>query len=187
VITFATIMNDSTTQPDAASPHPPVSVETFGLLYDRYAVPVYRYIYSRIGNAADAEDLAAQTFLAALEVLPRYRERGAFAAWLFQIARSKLMDYFRRDRGQVSLDERHTDPAADDPLTCSITSDEVSRLKTLVAALSIEERELLRLRYVADLSFGEMAALLHKREDAVKKSIYRLLAKLQSQMEAKNA
>ncbi len=180
-------MNPSTPQPNAASPHPPVSVETFGLLYDRYAVPVYRYVYSRVGNAADAEDLTAQTFLSALESLPRYRERGAFAAWLFQIARSKLMDHFRRDRNQVSLDQVDLDPKADDPLACSIASDEVSTLKTLVASLSIQERELLRLRYVADLSFGEMAALLRKREDAVKKSLYRLLAKLQRQMEAKNA
>ncbi len=180
-------MNDSTPQPDAASPHPPVSVETFGLLYDRYAVPVYRYVYSRVGNAADAEDLTAQTFLSALEALPRYRERGAFAAWLFRIARSKLMDYFRRDRNHIPLEQVDMDPKADDPLACSIASDEVSTLKALVAALGIEERELLRLRYVADLSFSEMAALLHKREDAVKKSLYRLLARLNSQMEAKNA
>jgi RNA polymerase sigma factor (sigma-70 family) len=179
-------MNESTPPTDATFSQPPVSVETFGLLYDRYLTPVYRYIFSRIGNAADAEDLTAQTFLAALEALPRYRERGTFPAWLFRIARSKLMDFFRRARTQVSLDEVEVPPSSDDPLTCSIAADEVSRLRDMIATLSIDERELLCLRYVADLSFAEMAAVLHKREDAVKKSLYRLLARLNNQMEVQD-
>jgi RNA polymerase sigma-70 factor (ECF subfamily) len=179
-------MNESTPPTDATFPHPPVSVETFELLYDRYLTPVYRYIFSRVGNASDAEDLTSQTFLSALEALSRYRERGAFPAWLFQIARSKLMDHFRRTRNQISLEEVDVASSSDDPLVYSIASDEVSRLKGLITGLSAEERELLRLRYVADLSFAEMAALLHRREDAVKKSLYRLLARLNSQMEAQD-
>ena len=169
----------------------PVSVETFGQLYDRYVTPVYRCIYSRVDSIPEAEDLTAQTFLAALEALPRYRERGTFAAWLFQIARSKLMDHFRRTRSHLSLEQVDEDPLADDPLACAIAADELSTLKVLIAALSIDERELLRLRYVADLSFAEMAVMLHKREDAVKKSLYRLLArlnqKLEGQLEVKDA
>ena len=42
----------------------------FGVVYDRYLTPVYRYLYSRVGNASEAEDLTAQTFLSALERLP---------------------------------------------------------------------------------------------------------------------
>jgi RNA polymerase sigma-70 factor (ECF subfamily) len=49
--------------------------------------------------------------------------------------------------------------------------------------LKDDERELIRLRYVADLSYAEMADLLGKREDAVKKSVHRLLARLKGQME----
>jgi RNA polymerase sigma-70 factor (ECF subfamily) len=74
-------------------------------LYSLYAQPVYRYIYSRIRSVPEAEDVTAQTFLAALEHFPMYRHDGCFASWLFSIARSKTMDYFRRQRDETSFCE----------------------------------------------------------------------------------
>jgi RNA polymerase sigma factor (sigma-70 family) len=52
-----------------------------------------------------------------------------------------------------------------------------------ISALPEEEQELIRLRYVADLSFSEIAALLGKREDAIKKSLYRLIARVRNELE----
>lgn len=153
----------------------------FAALYDRYVQPVYRYLYSRVDNAADAEDLTAQTFLAALEALPRYRHRGHLSAWLFTIARSKAMDFFRR-RPSLPLEEHPADNP--DLLAQAARSDEIQRLVGLIRTLKAGERELIHLRFVAGLSFAEMAALLKKKEDTVKKSLYRLLARLQSQLES---
>jgi RNA polymerase sigma-70 factor (ECF subfamily) len=154
----------------------------FAAVYDRYVQPVYRYFYSRVDSPADAEDLTAQTFLAALEALPRYHHRGYFSAWLFAIARSKAMDHFRRRRSQVPLSdaERSDEP---DPLTRVARGDEIHRLLNLVRGLDETDRELIRLRYVADLSFAEMAALLGRKEDTVKKTLYRLLDRMQSQLD----
>src|SRR5690606_23373838 len=78
----------------------------FAALYRRYVGPVYRYLYSRLGHAAEAEDLTAQVFSEALQALPRYRERKRFAAWLFAIARRRLADHYRRQRPSEPLDER---------------------------------------------------------------------------------
>ena len=64
-----------------------------------------------------------------------------------------------------------------------IRTEELSRIRSIIKNLNEEEQDLIRLRYVADLSFAEIADLLGKREDAVKKSVYRLLARLKSQME----
>jgi len=69
--------------------------EAFDVLYRRYVLPVYRYCYARTDNVADAEDLTAQTFLASLEGMQRYRGRGSFSAWLFGIARHKCADFHR--------------------------------------------------------------------------------------------
>ncbi|NCB32254.1 MAG: sigma-70 family RNA polymerase sigma factor, partial [Clostridia bacterium] len=76
----------------------------FAGLYDYFVQPVYRYIRSRVETNAEAEDLTSQTFIAAFEGLRSYRERGYFSAWLFRIARSKLMDHFRKKRYEVSLE-----------------------------------------------------------------------------------
>ena len=156
--------------------------QDFAALYDRYAQPIYRYLYSRVGSGSDAEDLTAQTFLSALEGLPHYRHRGYFSAWLFSIARSKVIDHFRR-REPLSLDEGFPAPAPD-LLAMTAHKAEIEQLSGLLGTLPENEQELIRLRYVAELSFAEMAALLGKNEQAVKKSLYRLLARLQERLEA---
>ena len=155
----------------------------FGLLYDHYVQPVYRYLYSRIGTLHDAEDLTSQTFIAAYEALPRYHERGHFAAWLFRIARSKLMDHFRRSRFEVELDAMERSVVEGDALNQFIQDEEISHLISIINTLNGKEQDLIRLRYVAELPYVEIAELLGKREETVRKSVYRLLARLKSQME----
>jgi RNA polymerase sigma-70 factor (ECF subfamily) len=100
-------------------------------LYNHYVQPVYRYLYSRAGTTHDAEDLTSQTFMAAFEYLPRYRERGQFAAWLFRIARSKMTDHFRGNRHEVELEAAQRFAGGDDALLQVIQNEEISRLKAI--------------------------------------------------------
>src|SRR4030095_13543162 len=62
----------------------------FGELYHRYVGRVYKYIFARVGDTHDAQDLTSQTFLAALQDIDRYRGCGQFAAWLFTIALCRI-------------------------------------------------------------------------------------------------
>ncbi len=151
----------------SAAQHDPAE---FTALYDRYFRPIYRYLYSRVGSVPEAEDLTAQTFLAALEALPRYRQRGYLSAWLFTIARNKARDYYRSRKPDASLEENRPDKA-DDPLAQVIRSDQVERLAEIVSRLDEEEQELIRLRCVADLSFAEIGVSLGRKEGTVKKSL----------------
>ncbi len=155
----------------------------FGRLYDHYLQPVYRYLYSRLGNAHEAEDVTSLTFMAAYEALPKYREQGQFTAWLFRIARSKMNDHFRKNRHEVELEAVEQISAGDDVSGAFIQNEEIHKLRSVIKNLNPEEQDLIRLRYVAELTFVEIADLLGKREDAVKKTLYRLLARLKSQME----
>lgn len=163
-----------------------VDISAFGQLYDLYVQQLFRYLYSRLGNREEAEDLTAQTFLAALEAFPKYRHKGYFSAWLYSIARRKIVDYFRRQRKITGLDQAEHLSVDPDLLKHAIKTERVAALRFCIGELSEKERELLRLRYVADLSFAEMAVLLKRNHEAVKKSLYRLLARLQSQLEEKN-
>jgi RNA polymerase sigma-70 factor (ECF subfamily) len=157
--------------------------QAFGALYDRYVQRVYRYCYYRTSSAPDAEDLTAQIFLTALEALPRYRQDGHFAAWLFSIARKKVADFHRR-RPQAALEESVLPPIHTDLAVDLETSQRRERLLQLIRLLAEDEQELIHLRYVAELSFGEMSNALHRKEEAVKKSLYRLLRRLKQELEA---
>lgn len=158
-------------------------LQVFGELYLLYAQPIFRYFFSRIGSLPEAEDATAQTFLAALERFPNYRHDGFFASWLFAIARNKAMDYFRKQHKETSLDEAEHLPADTNLLQQVIKTERLAALSRLIKALSEEEQELIRLRYVAELSFAEIGHLLGQKEDAVKKTLYRLLARLRVQVD----
>jgi RNA polymerase sigma-70 factor, ECF subfamily len=156
--------------------------EAFARLYDRYVQPVYRYLCGRVGSAQEAEELTAQTFLAALESIPRYNHTGRFAAWLFSIARRKAADYFRR-RKRLPLEEIGDRSIEGDLSGETARVDQIQKLMQLIRSLEEDERELIRLHFTAGLTFAEMGSLLGKKEDAVKKSVYRLLERLHGRME----
>ena len=103
--------------------------QTFGLLYDRYALSIYRYLLSRLGNVAEAQDVTSQTFQKAFEMFPRYKHRGYFSAWLFSIARSKYVDFYRRRKHEAAvLPEKQVDPHPG-PLSAVIEQEQILELK----------------------------------------------------------
>ena len=159
--------------------------EAFAALYRRYLTPVYGYIQRRVANVHEAEDLTAQTFMEVLDGLKckRYRESGTFRAWLFTIARRRLVDFYRE---HPSL-ELHDSPSRDlGPLVTIEKKDDLRRLTGLLNQLDEDKRELLRLRFTANLSFAEIALIEGKTEAAVKMSVYRVLDFLRQEWEAES-
>lgn len=159
----------------------------FAPLYQQFVNPVFSYLFSRLGNRSEAEDLTSQVFLEALEGLSRYRFKAPFAAWIFTIARRRVIDRLRKATPQ-RLDPEHDNfPAATpDPLAQMIHSEELQHLANRLARLDEEERELLRLRFSAALSYEAIGALLGRSPAAVKMNVHRVIKRLESQMEASN-
>lgn len=160
-------------------------LRVFEKLYQSHIQEVYRYVYSRTGSQPEAEDITAQTFLSALEGFQRYHHDGHFAAWLFSIARRKIADHYRKaSRAQFLPDDF---PSFErDLLDQKLDRDRIEKLRGLLRDLEEEEQELLRLRFAARLGFADIARLFGRNEDAVKKSLYRLLSRLQSRLEESN-
>ena len=157
----------------------------FSELYRKHVNSVYYYLYSRVRNTADAEDLTSQTFITALETMHKLRDTSKFTPWLFRIARNKAMDHFRRARRRPTqvfneeLDRSLSSLRQDDRLK----QDQRIDLERIIAGLKPIEQEYLRLRLIAELPFSEIASILRKPESRIKKSYYRLLERLQAQVE----
>lgn len=158
----------------------------FKKLYLQWVNSVYKYLLHQVADVRAAEDMTSQVFLKALEHFPRYRHRGYFAAWLFAIARNTARDHFRSSSRDVSTAIAEEPMISSDPLDEIITVDEINHLDHLIRALPKAELELIRLRYVAGLSYAEIGAIVHRSEEAIRKAIFRLLARLRGQMEGNN-
>ncbi|MBK8048382.1 MAG: sigma-70 family RNA polymerase sigma factor [Anaerolineales bacterium] len=142
--------------------------DAFGQLYERYVERVYSYIYYRVGNVQDAEDLTARTFYRALDKLDRYEDRGLpFSAWLFRIAHN-LVANWHRDHGQrrfLSLDRlwwhSNTEDTPDEQIE---QHEEQAALMDAISRLPEERRNLLHYKLNTPLSNLEIGELMDKSE-----------------------
>ena len=157
----------------------------FTELYHSNATSVFYYLYSRVRNVADAEDLTSQTFITALENLPKLRDPLKFTSWVFTIARNKAFDFFRKSqrRPTADYDEELDQVKVVGGELSQTDRDRLRELESHISSLSLREQEYLRLRIVADLPFAEIASILNEPETRIKKKYYRLLERLQAQVE----
>jgi len=154
----------------------------FGMLYDRYLDRMYAYLRARTSSAEDAADLTQQVFLRAFDALDQYHpQRASFATWLFRIARNTATDAYRRQKSAVAWDflPAALQPiAGDDPEASALRQETRDRLRLVLGTCDARTREVLALRYGADLSVAEIAAIVGKSEAAVKKQLTRALRAL---------
>ncbi len=139
-------------------------------LYDEYFDRIARYIYVRLGDRNEAEDLAGEVFVKALESLKSYKERGIpMQAWLFRIAHNVSVDYLRK-RGRIATVPINGVPieAREDPVATAEKNIEMERVNEAMQKLTPEQREVVRLRFFGDLSSKEVGAMLSKSDGAVR-------------------
>lgn len=142
----------------------------FTQLYDGNFDRIYRYIYVRVRNQAEAEDLTQDVFIKALEAIGSYKWRDLpFSAWLFKIAHNRVIDYMRKvsKEKRGSLDEACA-VSAEDPVHIAEQRAEVGELKAALSRLPEAQREVATLRFIAQLSIAEVAKTLGKSEGTVK-------------------
>ncbi len=141
-------------------------------LYDRALPDVYGYLLSRCGQATLAEELTAETFLAAVDAVRRDDPPPVTVAWAIGVARHKLVDHWRRRaREERSLRAGADDlPAVEDPW--DVRLDQV-RAREALAALGPHHQAVLTLRYLDDLPVPEVAALLGRTVHATEALLVR--------------
>ncbi len=143
---------------------------TLSSLYEEYFDKIARYAYLRIGDRAEAEDLAGEVFLRALESLKSYKERGVpLGAWLFKIAHNLVVDYLRKrqKRKTVPIDDVQIESGLN-PATVAETKIELERVTKAMEQLTQQQREVLGLRFFGGLMSGEVAQVVNKSDGAVR-------------------
>ncbi len=144
--------------------------EAFTQLYDRHFDRIYRYIYIKVRNQSEAEDLTQDVFMKALEAISSYKWRDLpFTSWLFRIAHNRVIDHVRKTSREkrASLDEAHA-ASAEDPVHIAEQEIEAQRLRATLERLPQAQREVAMLRFVAQLSIAEVAKMLGKSEGTIK-------------------
>lgn len=139
-------------------------------LYDEYYDKIAHYVYVRIGDKNEAEDIASEVFLKALKSIKSYEEQGApMQAWLFRIAHNMVVDHLRKvsKYKTVSIDNveirDETDPA--DIAEINITMESVRKA---MEQLTPDQREVLQLRFFGGLSSKEVAGVMKKTDGSVR-------------------
>ena len=137
--------------------------EAIRFLYVRYADNVYSYVASILRNHHEAEDVTQQVFAKLQDSLKRYEDRGApFLSWLVRLARNAAIDQIRSRRA-IPLAEPIQAQAPDD----SVASDRRELLRTALAGLPEDQREIIVLRHLGGLAPAEIAQRMGRSESAI--------------------
>jgi len=161
----------------AAALHDPRGFEP---LYLRYADRLFRYALSLTRSPTLADDIVSDTMIDAWRALDRFDpNRGSFASWLFTIGRRRIADQTRRDhRLWRALTRLAATPEAEDPLSAVVHADERAHLWQSLDRLPRSDREVLLLRYGAELTGREIGAVLGISDGAVRTRLHRALRRL---------
>jgi RNA polymerase sigma-70 factor (ECF subfamily) len=166
--------------------------EAFGVLYDRYVDAVYRYVFYRVRNEAEAEDVTSDVFMRALRAIPTYEPRQAFLAWLYRIARNAVIDRSRRKaaRQQVSFEDALAHPNADqvvNPDAGLLAGSDASVVRVAMQQLTPLQQEILVLRYVEGYDTKTISKLVGKRDGTIRGIEFRALSALRALIPSREA
>ncbi len=157
--------------------------EAFGALYDRYVDAVYRYVFYRVRNEAEAEDVTSDVFFKALRAMPRYQPRQPFLAWLYRIARNAVIDRARRQRPQVSFEDAllhgGADRVVDPDAGLDLLSDSVA-VRAAISQLTPLQQDVIILRYVEGLDTKAIGRIIGRRDGTVRGIEFRALGALRA-------
>ncbi|MDO8429824.1 MAG: RNA polymerase sigma factor [bacterium] len=163
--------------------------EAFGLLYDHYLPKIYRFIFLKVTNKKETEDLCHEVFLSAWQNIHNYRHKGfPFSSWLYQIAKNAVIDFYRTSKKNLQIemvDEELLKFDSQNPENLN-TILELEKVRKIISSLKPDYQDVLIMKFIEDLSHEEIAVALDKSEGAVRLIQYRALKELKSIYENEN-
>jgi RNA polymerase sigma-70 factor (ECF subfamily) len=177
---------------NAEVPSENLANHSFVAVYDCYFDQVNRYLRYRVKDTWDADDLTAQVFTKAFEHFDNCRNRERVGAWIFQIAHNTYVDYLRKRKEHLPLDDQYSQhrgrwlqAQTKQPEEQTLAREEIAELKCCLEQLPQEQRDVLLLKYFGELQYRQIADILGKKTATVKTMGFRALQKLRSLWERK--
>ena len=155
----------------------------FEVLYRRHRSTLYGFLMRSLGRRDQADDCFQDVWGRVIRARDSYRPEAKFTTWLLQIAHHLLIDRHRRQRPDVPLDavaepEQPADDDAASPETLLSAFEQHRRLRTVVAALPLEQRNALLMRLDQELSLEEIAHITGVGRETVKSRLRYAMDKL---------
>ena len=151
----------------------------FKVLYDRYFSRVYAFVYTRVRQRADAEELTQESFAAVFRSIAGYSGRSTPLAWIYGIAKNTVNNHLRRMRIQdaraeaagadATTAEWHASPHDDFEMRQIL-----ARMDERLRSVTSWQVEVFWLRHVDDLSIEQIASRMSRSNDAIRSSLYRV-------------
>lgn len=162
--------------------------EAFRQLVEAYQTPAYR-LAARMCGPDSAEDVTQEAFLAAWRALPEFRGDCRFSTWLYRLVSNAAIDCLRREkkhRDTGDVDDLELPDGGPSPQEQAERSDTRDVVRRALDRLSPEHRQVLLLRFMQELDYGEIARALDVSEGTVKSRINRAKSKLREVLAAGN-
>lgn len=161
--------------------------EAFGKLYDIHLTPIYRFVFLRVSNKTDAEDITQQIFLKAWKNIEgfEYKQGAKFSSWLYRITRNTIIDHYRTSKEHIDIESisehrfieyKDKDDFIDEEM-------KMTSIMKAISKLNESDQELVIMKYIEDLPNGEIASLTDKSEGAVRVACHRALKRLKKEIE----
>lgn len=150
--------------------NPELAFEAFTLLFHRTSEKLFSYIKSKIKNTEEAEDILQKTYSKVHESKHLYNEKYKFEQWIYVIARNLIFDEWRKNKSDIKKLKSAQEVVN---INSSIQNAIQEELK-----IDNDQRELLELKYIDELSYQEISKILHKSEVSLRKTVSRIIKKI---------
>jgi RNA polymerase sigma factor (sigma-70 family) len=155
-------------------------VEKLAVLFERHHIALFNFFLRLSGDRAASEDLVQDVFMRILKYRAGYHGDSKFAVWMFQIARNAHVDWLRKRKGELPLDDQLVEPASAEPRPERRleTERDAELIRQALERLSPRKREVLMLFRFEELKLREIAEVLGCQVGTVKAQVHRALKDL---------
>jgi RNA polymerase sigma-70 factor (ECF subfamily) len=158
----------------------------FGRIYDHFAPRLYKFIFFRVGHKEVAEDILADCFVKAWLKIKQVNSSKALSAWVFQIAKNNIIDYYRVRKSTIAIEDvEQILEDASNPIEETELRIDQKRILSALSHLPLDQQQVIRYKFFEDLTNAEIALIINKTEGAIRVIQHRAIVRLQEMLRQK--